>query len=77
MKSGSTERLFVNGAQVLQRSNALPTITRVANMASIGKGFSSKNFFPGDIAEIIVYKRALSDTERASVEAYLKAKYGF
>lgn len=30
----------------------------------------------GDIAEIIVYQRALSDAERQEVEAYLGARYG-
>ena len=32
-------------------------------------------FLNGDIAEIIMYNRALSDTERQQVETYLNAKY--
>jgi len=31
---------------------------------------------PGDIAEIIIFDRKLSDTERTGVEAYLADKYG-
>jgi hypothetical protein len=30
----------------------------------------------GDIAEIIMYDTALSDTDRAAVETYLLAKWG-
>ena len=29
----------------------------------------------GDIAEVIIYSRAVSDTERTQVEAYLRGKY--
>lgn len=44
----------------------------------IGKRVLSGDEGPmtGDIAEIIMYDRALSDEERSSVEAYLIAKYG-
>jgi hypothetical protein len=33
-------------------------------------------YFNGDIAEVIVYDRVLSDDERAQVSAYLTIKYG-
>jgi len=33
------------------------------------------NYFSGDMAEIIVYKTALSDADRAAVKSYLSAKY--
>jgi hypothetical protein len=32
-------------------------------------------FFPGQIAEVLVYARALTDAERQAVEAYLAARY--
>jgi hypothetical protein len=32
-------------------------------------------YFVGDIAEILVYDRILTDSERMMVEAYLNAKY--
>lgn len=32
-------------------------------------------FLRGDLAEILIYDRALSDTERLDVDAYLRAKY--
>jgi hypothetical protein len=33
--------------------------------------------FNGDIAEVIIYDAALSDSDRLGVEAYLKAKWGY
>ena len=35
-----------------------------------------QGFFHGDIAEFLLYRRALTDAERASVEIYLNTKYG-
>jgi putative heme-binding domain-containing protein len=35
-----------------------------------------QGFFHGDIAECVLYSRALKDAEKAAVENYLKAKYG-
>lgn len=33
------------------------------------------NFFKGDIAEVLIYNRALSTTERSQVEEYLQSKW--
>jgi hypothetical protein len=41
-----------------------------------GTGTSFNQFWKGDIAEMIVYARVLSDAERAKVEDYLAKKYG-
>lgn len=44
---------------------------------SIGRwGNYNAEYFKGDLAEIIIYNRALSESERKRVEGYLKAKYG-
>ncbi len=48
-------------------------IERTAN--SISSPFQPS--FQGDIAEVIVYNRALSESERHNIEAYLSQKYGF
>jgi hypothetical protein len=39
-------------------------------------GFTYQGYYKGDIAEIIVYPSALSDTDREQVGAYLQQKYG-
>lgn len=35
----------------------------------------AQGFFDGDIAEVIIYRRALADAERSAVEQYLAAKH--
>ena len=41
-----------------------------------GSGTSYEEYWKGDLAEIIVYARHLTDAERMQVEDYLAAKYG-
>ena len=68
--------------------NGNATLTKVAadwapgpedalpNMYIGGTGTSYQEFWNGDIAEVIVYGRKLSDAERTQVEDYLAKKYG-
>ena len=46
------------------------------NMYLGGTGTSYSEYWNGDIAEVIVYGRLLSDAERTQVEDYLAKKYG-
>ena len=46
------------------------------NMYIGGTGTSYSEYWNGDIAEVIVYGRKLSDAERTQVEDYLAKKYG-
>ena len=75
-----TASAFVNGVANATRGGELTM------KAPVVKGFAgghlavplwaqNKNH-PGDVAEIIVYDRALADGERRGVEAYLARKYG-
>lgn len=44
---------------------------------SIGGAFNTSNqFFDGEMAEVVVYDRALSSVERQQVDSYLAIKYG-
>lgn len=43
-------------------------------LASVGS-YSSTYFMEGDLAEVIIYDRALSETDRAVVNAHLESKY--
>ena len=48
------------------------------NQMGVGEGFtngSATSFFQGDIAEVLVYNSALSDSDRQTVEAYLTQKW--
>ena len=66
---------WVNGKMVLQKvaaawEEALP------NLYLGGTGTSYHEPWQGDLAEIIVYARLLTDAERMQVEDYLGKKYG-
>ncbi len=65
-----------NGTEVGSGSVYVPpVVTRSANY--IGRSYwSGDGYFGGDLAEIILYNRALSAVERAQVHDYLAQKYG-
>jgi hypothetical protein len=66
---------WIDGKPSLTRSEthwgeALP------NMYIGGTGTSFAQYWKGDIAEMIIYARVLTDAERAQIEDYLAKKYG-
>ena len=69
-----TDRLYVNGKMVLEGTDRKEKVTNCIQKAFIGNGLTYH--FAGDIYEILIYNSVLTDTERASVEGYLKKKYG-
>ena len=73
VKNGTSENVYVNGTQVAGLTGKLAAIANTGSQALIGRGTST--YFSGDIAEIIVYTRALPDAERQQVDQYLLAKY--
>jgi hypothetical protein len=75
---GATEKLYVEGELVWTQTDKLITITNCASYGYIGRwshGGDNSGWFAGNVAEIIVYTKALDDIERNKVEAYLGAKY--
>ena len=74
VKDGQTDSLYVNGTLVQSQSGKLPSISGTLDALSLGLGLG-QTYFAGDIAEIIIYRGALSDAERNQVETYLMAKY--
>ena len=74
-KSAGVVALYVDSAPngtVTGGTQALVAPTRIGIGALSGGG----SFLDGDIAEVEIYAAALSDAERKSVEAALKAKWG-
>jgi hypothetical protein len=76
IKNGTTDSLYVNGTQVLNTGGKLPTIAGCQSVANVGRGYDNDTFFAGDIAEILIYNRALTITERQQAEQLLINKYG-
>ncbi|KRF44162.1 discoidin domain-containing protein [Paenibacillus sp. Soil787] len=71
LNNGSA-KLFKNGVQLASK-----TISNPASWTGFTLGNNGSNTINGDIAEVIVYNSALSDTDRQSIETYLQTKYGF
>jgi hypothetical protein len=74
---------WVNGRSVVGTSELRPRILSVISLVTSAPvnadrfGHDAVNtWWWGDLAELIVYDRALSTAERLSVETYLKTKYG-
>lgn len=70
--TGGESKLYQNGAQVAAG------ILSQAPAAWTGfiLGATAANTLKGDVPEIIIYNRTLSDTERGNVQSYLEMKYG-
>jgi hypothetical protein len=75
VKNGTTDSLFVAGTQVASQSGKLSTINYTSNTGWLGRGRPNTTYFPGKIAELLVYNRALTDTERKQVEQYLNGRF--
>lgn len=72
--SGNTESHYVNGAFINTDSRGLPA-SQVNHPVRIGAAEAGVEHWPGDIAEVLVYDRALSNGERVEVENYLIEKW--
>jgi fibronectin type 3 domain-containing protein len=66
--------ITVDGASVGGGSVYVPPI-KTRSLNYIGKSYWSDGYFQGSIAEVVLYKRLLSASEQAGVQAYLAAKY--
>lgn len=71
---GANNRMWINGGYI---GSAAKTDSNLSGLAfSVGNlaSGSTKGLY-GDVSEILVYNRALSDSERAGVDAYLSARW--
>jgi hypothetical protein len=69
--SGATGFAYVDGAL---RASAVVGAPPDLGIVGLMYGFSS-DYYTGDIAEVLIYNSALSNTDRSNVEGYLKTKY--
>ena len=59
---------------MVSEGGKLGTLAGNQSTGQLGRGYNNNTFYAGDIAEVLVYDRALSDMERAAVEAYLNER---
>jgi hypothetical protein len=74
VSSATDARTYVNGVLAAAKGSPLPARNLSATW-HLGSQVSSE-FLDGDIAELLIYDRALSDAERQALEQDLKLKYG-
>jgi hypothetical protein len=72
--SGTTDYLYVNGNLAYSQGGKFSAIEGAVNVGALGVG-SGNTPFAGDIAEVLVYNRALTNAERQGIETYLMNKY--
>jgi hypothetical protein len=87
IKRGATEELYVDGARVLLQGGRVGPIAQTGDALLIGRGLldpahaagvSARHALPtfaGDLAEVLVYNRALSAAELAQVDAHLRLRH--
>jgi hypothetical protein len=67
---------------VLSAKDKTWPVAHSIDLALIGGGFENPKQpqpmkgFAGDIAEILVFTRAISEAERDAIERYMRGKYG-
>ena len=74
IKDRPTERLFVNGRLAMTYTGKRPEMANNVSTGWLGRG-RADTWFDGDIAEVLVYAKALSEDERDDLERYLVRKY--
>jgi hypothetical protein len=72
MLSNGTGTLYKDGVQISQWTHNYNT---VLTKLVIGSDLGNLGYVTIDVAALLIYNRALTATERASVEAYLRDKY--
>jgi len=77
-KSGRDIEMYVDGVSVGSADLGVSNIGGTTNEIMIGRWYSASpsSGWGGDIDEIILYEKALGDTERVMVKNYLTTKWG-
>jgi hypothetical protein len=73
-KRESTNELWIDGERVAEQNNQRSHLAEVLRNGFLGQGIN-KTYWKGEIAEVLVYDRALDATERKAVEHYLMSKH--
>lgn len=74
---GTDQNVYSNGAfsNIFNIGGNIATSTGLLQIGGYNQSFNAAEYFYGQIAEVIMYNRAVTGTERQQVEAYLNTKY--
>jgi hypothetical protein len=74
---GTNQNVYSNGnfSNTFNIGGNIATSTGILQIGGYNKSFNDEEYFYGQIAEIIMYNRAVTSTERQQVESYLNTKY--
>ena len=72
----STARIRVDGNEGITPDTVNAAVSSQTTDLWIGKRSGETDFLNGNIAEIIIYNRAVTDFERQDIEQYLSKKWG-
>ncbi len=67
---------FNGGSSVASSGNTDALISQTTTSGILGAGFNNSAPFNGDVGEVLIFNTALSDAQRAAVDAYLQTKWG-
>jgi hypothetical protein len=73
--NGATDSLYVDGLLTLHRDGNYAVLNGTSGTGYLGRGLNN-TYFHGEISEVLVYNRVLSANENATVESYLRNKFG-
>jgi hypothetical protein len=76
IKNGTTDTLYVDGTLVASQGGKFSSITGTRDTGNLGRGYNDNTYFAGEIAEAVIYSRALTASEQQTLEQYLTTKYG-
>lgn len=72
-RNGATQGISVNGSA--EQTNNLGASESGITLGYVGTSLSLSAFLQGEIAELIIYNKSLSDPEKVQIETYLKNKW--
>ena len=77
MMDGLMDYLYINGELVLENEKPAgqEAIGNQRDIGNIGRGYNDNTYFPGMIAEVLIYTKTLSDAELEQMGQYLSDKY--
>ena len=73
-RDGSTDSLYIGGSLVQSAGGKQLKINRTTPSGYLGRGIDN-TYFKGDIAEVLLFDRTLTDAERQTLVQYLTTKY--